>query len=88
MTEEKKAPPPHGVRLTKGSVHITVPRAFVDFVVNSQIAKDFILWVKDTGVPDETLFSSLSHSPHLGIPGAYKGSTSSGFNQFQFKFVY
>ena len=34
---------------------------------------EFTEWLRDTGVPDETLFTSLNHSPQLGVPGAYKG---------------
>ena len=34
---------------------------------------EFTEWLRDTGVPDETLFASLNHSPQLGVPGAYKG---------------
>ena len=74
-TKVKKEPtlPPHGVRLTKGSVHIVATRAYVDYILHNKTALDFMDWVKDTGVPDETFFSSLNHSPHLGVPGAYKG---------------
>ena len=61
------------VTLTKGSVHIAASRAFVDYVLHDERALKFRDWVKDTGVPDETFFSSLNHSPQLGVPGAYKG---------------
>lgn len=71
--ELKKEPPPKGIVLTKGSVHITVSRAFVDFVINNPIALEWRQWVQDTGVPDETFFASLQHSPNLNVPGAYKG---------------
>ena len=29
--------------------------------------------MKNTEVPDETFFASLNHSPHLGVPGSYRG---------------
>ena len=37
------------------------------------MALKFREWVKDSGVPDETFFSSLNYSPQLNVPGAYKG---------------
>ena len=73
-TERKKDPPPHNVTITKGSVHIAVPRAFVGYVLYDKRALDFKQWVKDTGIPDETYFASLGHSPQLNVPGAYKGN--------------
>ncbi len=73
--ERKKELVPHDIQLTKGSVHVAVSRDFVDFVLHNKIAIDFRDWVKNTGVPDETFFTSLNHSPHLGVPGAYKGSS-------------
>ena len=66
-------PPPHGITITKGSIHIIVQRGFVDYVLHNQVAKDFADWAKKTYVPDETYFASLNHNPHLGIPGSYKG---------------
>ncbi|KAK6172748.1 hypothetical protein SNE40_016345 [Patella caerulea] len=65
--------PPHNIRPVKGSVHIVVNRDFVDYVLNNKTAIDFLEWVKNVDVPDETYFSSLNHNPHLGIPGSYKG---------------
>ena len=72
-TNQRKGPPPGKVRLTKGSVHVTASRDFVDFVLHNPMALKFQSWVKDTGVPDETFFSSLNHSPQIGVPGAYTG---------------
>ncbi|ELU11398.1 hypothetical protein CAPTEDRAFT_83082, partial [Capitella teleta] len=68
-----KCKPPYGITLTKGSVHITASRAFVDFAINNHTAQKFGKWLRDTFVPDESFFSSLNHSPHLDVPGAYKG---------------
>ena len=75
-TDKKKTePPPKGITLTKGSLHITVSRAYVEYVLFDPLALEFRKWVNDTGVPDETFFTSLNHSPQLGVPGAYKGMT-------------
>jgi len=70
---EGKLPAPHNISITKGSVHIVVVRAFVEFIMQNTSAIDFLDWVKDTSIPDETFFSSLNHSPHLKAPGAYLG---------------
>ncbi|XP_059174353.1 beta-1,3-galactosyl-O-glycosyl-glycoprotein beta-1,6-N-acetylglucosaminyltransferase-like [Physella acuta] len=65
--------PPRGLRAVKGSVHITVNRDFVDYILHNDTAKDLLEWVKGTGVPDETFFATLNHNPQLGIRGSYKG---------------
>ena len=73
QTEELKGPPPTGIVLTKGSVHITASRGYVDYVLHNHTAQQFLNWVKDTYVSDETYFSSLNHSPELNVPGSYRG---------------
>jgi len=70
---ENLPPLPLNIRLTKGSVHIIASRAFVEFVVHNEIAIKFRDWIDDSFYPDETFFSSLNHSPKLGVPGAYLG---------------
>ncbi|XP_064595041.1 N-acetyllactosaminide beta-1,6-N-acetylglucosaminyl-transferase-like [Liolophura sinensis] len=69
-----REPAPHGITLTKGSVHIAAVRGFVEFLTNDQRAQDFLLWLNGTYVPDETFFSSLNYSPNLAAPGGYRGS--------------
>ena len=64
--------PPHNIVPTKGSVHIVASRGYVDFVLHSEVAKDFLNWTRRVDIPDETFFSSLNHNPHLGVPGSYK----------------
>ena len=59
-------------------LHVAVSRAFVEFLMTSPVALAFRDWLKDTGVPDETLFASLIHSPGLGVPGAYTGNGAGG----------
>jgi N-acetyllactosaminide beta-1,6-N-acetylglucosaminyltransferase len=71
-----RPPPPRGVNVTKGSVHIVATRAFVQFALENRQAIKFLRWVKKTIVPDETFFSSLNHSPQLGVPGSYLGKLS------------
>ena len=43
----------------------------MDFVIHSTIAKDFIEFLKDTFVPDETVYSSLQQHPLA--PGGIQG---------------
>ncbi|KAL4236033.1 Beta-1 [Mactra antiquata] len=74
-------PPPHGITLTKGAVHIIATRGYVDFVLHDQRASDFLLWTNQTRVPDETFFSSLNHNTFLNVPGAYGDITSSNYSQ-------
>ena len=74
FTNESKPPPPHSIRLVPGYVHVTVSRAFADYVVNSPVAQDFLFWANDTRVPDEVYFSTLQHcNTHLKIPGSFIG---------------
>ncbi|KAL4229067.1 hypothetical protein ACF0H5_012106 [Mactra antiquata] len=69
--------PPHGIVATKGSVHITASRGFVDYILHDQRAQDFLNWTAKTKIPDETFFASLNHNPILGVPGSYRGLAES-----------
>lgn len=69
-----KSPPPHHIEVSKGSIHITASRGYVEFLIRDQRSQDFINWVRDTRNPDETLFSSLNHNPHLRVPGSFNGT--------------
>ena len=66
-----KSPPPHNISICKGSTHIVAIREFVEFVLHSQIGKNFTEFLKDTLVPDETLYSSLQQHPLA--PGGIQG---------------
>ena len=75
-TSQRKESPPHKIEPIKGSVHIVASRGYVDYAVNNPIAQDLLEWVKTSGFPDETFFSTLSHNPHLKVPGSYAGKWS------------
>ena len=77
--------PPAGIRPTKGSVHVTVNRDFVDFVLHSDTGQAFLKWTRGTIIPDETFFSSLNHNPHLGIKGTYTGEAKT--DQVTYPFI-
>jgi len=68
-----KLPAPHNINITKGSVHIVVVRAFVEYAIQNRTAVEFLDWVKNTYIPDETFFTSLNHNPRLKVPGSYLG---------------
>ena len=65
--------PPHNITAIAGSTHVAINRDFVNFTLNDQRAIDFIEWLKKTYFPDEFIFSSFNHNPHLGIPGTFLG---------------
>ena len=71
FTGNRKPPPPHNITIYKGSTHIVAVREFVEFVLYSKIGKDFIKFLKDTKIPDETLYSSLQRHPL--VPGGIQG---------------
>ena len=49
----------HNFTFYKGSTHVALSRAFVNFTLNDQVAKDFLKWVEDTQIPDETYYPTL-----------------------------
>ena len=59
----QKQPPPHNITIYKGSTHVVALREFVEFVHHSKIGKDFIEFLKDTAVPDETVYASFQQHP-------------------------
>ena len=72
----KVGPPPMNITPVKGSVHITVNRKFVEYIVHNSTAHEILGWLKRGPVPDEAYFSTLNYNPQLNIPGAYKGGLS------------
>ncbi|ESO90431.1 hypothetical protein LOTGIDRAFT_64882, partial [Lottia gigantea] len=68
---DPKNPPPHNIKVCKGSVHMTASRAFIHYVLFNQTAQDFLKWSKNMSVPDESFFTSLNNNPHLKVPGSY-----------------
>ena len=70
-TRRAKQPLPHNISIYKGSTHIVAIRDFVEFALHSKIGKDFIEFLKDTYVPDETVYASLQQHPLA--PGGIRG---------------
>lgn len=71
--KDRKQPFHWKVNLVQGAVHITAQRGFIDYILHNPIALAFSDWLRDSFHPDETLFSSLNHSPALKAPGSYTG---------------
>ena len=71
-----KEPPPHNIKLVRGSAYGIFSRNFVHFILNNQMAIDLLAWSQDTYSPDEFYWSTLNHvylNQQLNPPGAYKG---------------
>ncbi|XP_072046450.1 beta-1,3-galactosyl-O-glycosyl-glycoprotein beta-1,6-N-acetylglucosaminyltransferase 4-like [Amphiura filiformis] len=71
-THKNKTLPPHNITIYKGDTYIAGTREFINYIINNQIAKDFLHWLRDTYVPDEVFTPSLNRLPFA--PG---GSTRS-----------
>ena len=58
-TEMLKEPFRQNFTFYKGSTYVVLSRAFVDFILHDKLARDFLEWVKDTKIPDETYYPTL-----------------------------
>ncbi|XP_076441053.1 N-acetyllactosaminide beta-1,6-N-acetylglucosaminyl-transferase-like [Babylonia areolata] len=67
-TKKKKDPFMYPVQIRKGSAYGTFSRAFLDFALTSQLAREFVRWLADTMAPDELFWATLNHM--AGVPGA------------------
>jgi len=68
-----KDPAPHGFNMAKGSTHMAVTRAFVEFAVHDLRAQSLLDWMSNIRVSDEFFFQTLNHNPQMNIPGSFKG---------------
>lgn len=66
-TSIAKDPPPHNIEMFVGSAYFVLSRDFVTYVMNNQLAKDFLQWSVDTYSPDEHFWASMARVP--GVPG-------------------
>lgn len=57
----RKTPPPHNLEIYFGTAYYSLQRAFVEYVLNSSVAKDLLEWSKDTYSPDEHYWVTLNH---------------------------
>ena len=70
-TDKLKTPFQHNMTMVKGSVHVLLSKAFVDFVVQNPLAREFRTWCRDTAHGSEHFYNSLQYSPQLDVPGSY-----------------
>ncbi|XP_067671806.1 beta-1,3-galactosyl-O-glycosyl-glycoprotein beta-1,6-N-acetylglucosaminyltransferase-like [Haliotis asinina] len=75
-------PAPHAITPMKGPVHVIASRGFVEFVLHSHVAHDFLQWTTKTKYPDETFFASLNNNKHLEVPGHYAGDPENRDRKF------
>ncbi|XP_055968604.1 beta-1,3-galactosyl-O-glycosyl-glycoprotein beta-1,6-N-acetylglucosaminyltransferase 4 [Sorex fumeus] len=66
-TNISKEAPPHNIEIFVGSAYFVLSRAFVKYIFNSSLVKDFFAWSKDTYSPDEHFWATLIRLP--GVPG-------------------
>ncbi|XP_053159932.1 beta-1,3-galactosyl-O-glycosyl-glycoprotein beta-1,6-N-acetylglucosaminyltransferase 4 [Hemicordylus capensis] len=66
-TTVSKDPPPHNIEVFVGSAYFVLCRAFVQYVLESSLAQDFLEWSKDAYSPDEHFWATLVRVP--GTPG-------------------
>ncbi|KAK6170994.1 hypothetical protein SNE40_019263 [Patella caerulea] len=71
-TNERYKDPPHRMVVVKGSAYGVFTRRFVDYVINTKLARDLLEWCRGVLSPDEYYWSTLNHNPHLHVPGSYK----------------
>jgi hypothetical protein len=78
-TGELKQPFRHNFTIYKGSTYVVLSRAFVNFIFNEQLAKDFLNWLKDTKVADEVYYSTLYQNTEFDkgkyAQGIFNGGT-------------
>lgn len=71
-----KRPPPHNLEIYFGTAYYSLTRAFVEYVLNSLLAKDLLEWSKDTYSPDEHYWVTLNHLkdvPGSNVNGGWEG---------------
>lgn len=70
-TNHIKDNPPYNITVVKGSAYGVFSRDFVDFVINSKIARELLDWFRDVLSPDEYYWATLNYNHHIGTPGSY-----------------
>ena len=52
---------------------IVATRPFVEYFLHNNISKAIIEYFSNTLIPDEYIWPTLNHNPHLAVPGGYRG---------------
>ncbi|XP_029649955.1 beta-1,3-galactosyl-O-glycosyl-glycoprotein beta-1,6-N-acetylglucosaminyltransferase isoform X2 [Octopus sinensis] len=72
----KQKPVPHNITLAKGSHYVAVTRDFINYTVNNRIAQDLINWLRNTTIPDESVYPTIFYNTHIGSPHPYNSTHS------------
>lgn len=67
----RNPPPPHNFTVVKGSAYGTFSRAFVEYIIHDQEARDLLEWSRAVLSPDEYYWATLHHSGR--VPGGFMG---------------
>jgi len=74
---KKNPPPPHDLKIVKGSAYGAFSRQFVQFMVEDKRARDLLQWSRTVFSPDEIFWATLHHTyvnSHLNTPGGFSGN--------------
>ena len=55
-------------------VQVAMSRDFAVYFLSNPLARDLVEWFADTLAPDEYIWPTLNHNPHLLAPGGYTGN--------------
>lgn len=75
-TKKDKEGPPNGLTITKGNAYNVFSRAFVEFALENEIARELLDWSADTLTPDEHYWATLNNmysNGFLKTPGGFDG---------------
>lgn len=86
-TGKSKHPPPYNITVVKGSAYGIFSRAFVNFSLHDEMAKDLLDWCRDVKSPDEYFWATLNFNKRLNAPGGYSGMFNTNRSENQVKFL-
>ena len=58
----------------KGELHALLSRRMVEYIVESEMARSYLEWCRDTGHPSEHYWNTLNYNRQLAVPGGYQGT--------------
>ncbi|RUS80318.1 hypothetical protein EGW08_011919 [Elysia chlorotica] len=76
ITKIRHSPLPIGLKAVKSSAYGAFSRQFVNFTLESQLAKDVLEWSKDIYSPDEMYWGILNYNHAEPAPGGFLGNVS------------
>lgn len=85
LTSDSKPPFAHPVQMRKGNAYNSFSRAFVEWLLVNNVARDLYSWSNDTASPDELVWATLNTMPD--VPGGYNISLVQTHHQFVSRFI-